>query len=228
MLRVVALGVVLLALVAGQPSQAGTGSQAGTKQYRYSMRGLSKQLRSQLTPRFWREGCPVQLWNLRVLTVSHYGWDGLVHEGQLIVRVDVAAPLAKVFRRLYELRFPIRHMRLQDMYVRESVLPADGDVSGAFHCRQSVPSPCTGGTASGHWSNHAYGYAIDLNPIENPYVGCGMVRDPRTRRYIDRTPLRKGMVTPAVVQAFRSIGWGWGGAWTGDTKDYMHFSSTGH
>jgi hypothetical protein len=30
------------------------------------------------------------------------------------------------------------------------------------------------------------------------------------------------------VAAFRSIGWGWGGAWAGDTKDYMHFSETGH
>ncbi len=44
----------------------------------------------------------------------------------------------------------------------------------------------------------------------------------------DRSRLRRGMVTPAVVSAFRSIGWGWGGAWTGETKDYMHFSSTGH
>jgi D-alanyl-D-alanine carboxypeptidase-like protein len=45
---------------------------------------------------------------------------------------------------------------------------------------------------------------------------------------VKRTPLRPGMVTPAVVQAFRSIGWGWGGSWTGPVKDYMHFSATGH
>jgi hypothetical protein len=220
-LRILALPLVLLALVASQASQA------ATEQYRYSIRGLSKPLRAQLTPRFWRDGCPVQLWNLRLLTVSHWGFDNEVHTGQLIVRLDVAAPLATVFRRLYALRFPIRHMRLQDMYVPETAQPADGDISGAFHCRQSVPSPCTGGTKSGHWSNHAYGYAVDLNPVENPYVGCGMVRDPRTRPYIDRSRLRKGMVTPEVVQAFRSIGWGWGGDWTHGTKDYMHFSING-
>jgi hypothetical protein len=45
---------------------------------------------------------------------------------------------------------------------------------------------------------------------------------------MDRSPIRRGMVTPAVVAAFRSIGWGWGGSWTGDTKDYMHFSYNGH
>jgi hypothetical protein len=75
---------------------------------------------------------------------------------------------------------------------------------------------------------HAYGEAIDLNPLENPYVGCGMTRSPRTRPYIDRSRLRRGMVTARVVDAFRSIGWGWGGAWSGSTKDYMHFSATGH
>ncbi|HEY3207764.1 MAG TPA: M15 family metallopeptidase [Gaiellaceae bacterium] len=221
MLRVLAVPVTLLALVASQASQA------GVERYRYSIQPLSKPLGAQLTPRFWRPGCPVQLWNLRLLTVSHWGFDDRARTGQLIVRVDVARPLATVFRQLYALRFPIRHMQLQDMYGPASEQPADDDISGAFHCRQSVPSPCTGGTRSGHWSNHAYGYAVDLNPIENPYVGCGMVRDPRTRPYIDRSRVRKGMVTPAVVQAFYSIGWGWGGDWTHGTKDYMHFSING-
>ena len=75
---------------------------------------------------------------------------------------------------------------------------------------------------------HAYGLAVDLNPVENPYVGCGQSRDPAARRYRDRSRHRPRDGDPRVVEAFRSIGWGWGGAWTGNTKDYMHFSSTGH
>jgi hypothetical protein len=74
---------------------------------------------------------------------------------------------------------------------------------------------------------HAYGLAVDLNPVENPYVGCGQSRDPKSRPYFDRSRHRRGMVTPAVVRSFDSIGWGWGGAWSGSTKDYMHFSATG-
>ena len=165
---------------------------------------------------------------LRLLTVSHWGFDDRVHTGQLVVNRDVATQLGTVFRRLYELKFPIRHMRLGHAYGPRRAFPPDGDVSGSFECRQAVPSPCTGGTANGNWSNHAYGHAIDLNPVENPYVGCGRTRDPTRARYLDRSRLRKGMVTPAVVRAFRSIGWGWGGDWSGDTKDYMHFSTTGH
>ena len=131
--------------------------------------------------------------------------------------------------KLYELRFPIRHLRLDDMYGPKRARPADGDISGSFQCRQRGPVAVRAEAGAGNWSNHAYGHAIDLNPIENPYVGCGAVHDPRSRPV--RRPLArcgKGMVTPAVVRAFASIGWGWGGDWTGPTKDYMHFSTTGH
>jgi D-alanyl-D-alanine carboxypeptidase len=177
---------------------------------------------------FWHKGCPVPLSRLRLLTVSHRGFDRRVHTGQLVVNESAAAPLARVFRRLYRLRFPIRHMRLDDAYGPRRSRPADGDVSAAFQCRQAVPSPCTGGRGTGSWSMHAYGLAVDLNPVENPYVGCGRSRDPASRPYRDRSRHRRGMVTRRVVRAFRSIGWGWGGAWTGNTKDYMHFSASGH
>ena len=116
-------------------------------------------------------------------------------------------------------------MKLGDLYGhgardRRTAMSAGRSSAGA------VPSPC--GSGSGNWSNHAYGHAIDLNPMENPYVGCGAVYDPTSRPYVDRSRRRQGMVTPAVVRAFKSIGWGWGGDWSGDTKDYMHFSTTGH
>jgi hypothetical protein len=176
----------------------------------------------------WHSGCPVELSQLRVLTVTHWGFDGRAHTGQLVVNEQAAAPLARVFRQLYKLRFPIRHLKLDDAYGPAGLHPADGDISGSFECREAVPSPCTSGTGTGTWSQHAYGLAVDLNPVENPYVGCGRTRDGSRRSYLDRTRLRPGMVTPAVVRAFRSIGWGWGGSWAGSTKDYMHFSSTGH
>jgi D-alanyl-D-alanine carboxypeptidase len=193
-----------------------------------SVRPLPGPVRAQLDDGYWNPGCPVALSQLRLLTVRYWGFDREPHVGQLVVNRDAAAALEGVFRRLYALRFPIRHMQLADMYGPERSRPKDNDISGSFDCRQAVPSPCTGGTRSGHWSNHAYGLAIDLNPRENPYVGCGMTYDPSTRRYMDRSLLRRGMVTPAVVAAFRLIGWGWGGSWTGDTKDYMHFSFNGH
>jgi hypothetical protein len=167
------------------------------------------------------------LTQLRVLTVTHWGFDRRVHTGQLIVNRDAAAPLRRVFRRLYELRFPIRRMSLVDAYARRRSHPRDPDNTAAFSCRNAAASPCPGSRPSDHWSMHAYGEAIDINPVENPYVGCGRTRSKASVPYLDRSKLRRGMVTPAVVQAFRSVGWGWGGDWT-SVKDYMHFSASGH
>jgi len=193
-----------------------------------SIQPVPAPLRAELTGRFWHPGCPVPFARLRVLTVTHWGFDARVHTGQVVVNEHTAAPLARVFKRLYRLRFRIRHIRLAEAYGPTRLQPADGDISDAFECRQAVPSPCSGGTGTGSWSEHAYGDAIDLNPIENPYVGCGRTRKRASIPYLDRSRQRRGMVTPAVVQAFSSIGWGWGGNWTGSTKDYMHFSASGH
>ena len=197
--------------------------------FQSSVEPLSKSERAQLKASdSWHRGCPVPLSGLRLLSVTYRGFDRRAHPGQLVVNKSAAHPLAGVFRKLYALRFPIRHMTFDDAYGPRRSRPADGDISGSFECREAVPSPCSGGSGTGSWSMHAYGLAIDLNPVENPYVGCGQSRDPASRPYFDRSRFRKGMVGRRVVRAFRSIGWGWGGAWSVNTKVYMHFSSTGH
>ncbi len=78
------------------------------------------------------------------------------------------------------------------------------------------------------WSMHAYGLAIDINTVENPWVDGNDVSPPNGRPYADRSRKATGMIHAgdAVVRAFASIGWKWGGDWSGG-KDYQHFSSTG-
>lgn len=180
---------------------------------------LSGPLRSGVARHLWHHGCPVAISRLRALSVTYHGFDGASHTGQLVVNAAVARPLLRVFRRLYALRFPIREMAPLDL--------SAADDSAAFDCRDAASSPCPGSAPTHSWSEHAFGEAVDINPMENPYTGCGRTRQPASRPYLDRSRHRPGMVTRAVVAAFASIGWGWGGHWTG-TKDYMHFSATGH
>jgi D-alanyl-D-alanine carboxypeptidase len=194
-----------------------------------SIRPVPASVRSEMRAHgFFHSNCPVGMSQLRVLTVTTRGFDGHTHAGQLVVNASAASGLAKVFHQLYRLHFPIRHMQLIQMYGPSSAIPKDNDVTGAFDCRQAVPSPCVGGNGTGSWSMHAFGLAVDINPQENPYVGCGQSRDPATKPFFNRSRHRPGMVTGRVIAAFSSIGWGWGGAWAGNTKDYMHFSSSGH
>src|SRR3954462_15836153 len=80
---------------------------------------------------FGHKGCPVGLSGLRLLTVSHRGWDGRTHTGRLIVNAQAAGPLRRVFRRLYRLHFPIRHMQIADFYGPKSGHPKDGDVTAS-------------------------------------------------------------------------------------------------
>jgi D-alanyl-D-alanine carboxypeptidase len=168
----------------------------------------------------WRAGCPVSLRDLRLLTLSHWGFDGKVHAGRLIVHADVARSIVGVFRELYAKRFPIRRMTLVDAYGGSDFRSIEADNTSAFNCRY------VDGTR--RWSEHAYGRAIDVNPIENPYVSGGRTSHPASVPYLDRSRRRPGMAHEggALGRAFDRIGWGWGGRWT-SVQDYQHFSASG-
>ena len=183
-----------------------------------SVQPLPPPLRAQVRAHQWHPGCPVALSRLRVLTVSFRGFDGGVHSGELVVNAAVASPLLTVFRRLYEQGFPIREM---------NPINDAGDDTASFECRDAASSPCPGSAPTHSWSEHAFGEAVDIDPTENPYTGCGQTRDRASLPYLNRSRVRPGMVTRRVVATFASIGWGWGGNWSG-TQDYMHFSINGH
>jgi len=168
----------------------------------------------------WHRGCPVALRDLRLLTLTHWGFDGEPHAGRLVVHSDVARNVFGAFRALYADRFPIRQMILVDAYVASDFRSIEADNTSAFNCRYVE------GTR--RWSEHAYGRAIDVNPIENPYVSGGRTSHAASRPYLDRAPHRPGMAFEggALVRAFDAIGWGWGGRWA-SAQDYQHFSASG-
>lgn len=184
--------------------------------YRSSVRGIDATLAARM--RFsWRARCPVPLRDLRHLRMTYYGFDGLAHTGEMVVHRDVAPAVTGVFRRLYDSRFPIARMRLVDAYSGDDGASMKANNTSAFNCRAK-----TGGTG---WSVHSYGRALDVNPVQNPYVKGATVLPGAGAAYTDRWPLRKGMVTWTVRDAFADAGWRWGGSWT-SLKDYQHFERT--
>jgi hypothetical protein len=170
----------------------------------------------------WRPGCPVGPAHLRSLRVSYVGFDGKAHTGELIVNRDVTAEVGTVFRRLYAARFPIRRMRPVSAFGGSDDRSMAADNTSAFNCRYAVA------TGPKRWSVHAYGEAIDVNTVENPYLLGGRVLPPAGRPFLDRSRLRPGMAVAAgvLVRAFASVGWLWGGRWAG-SPDWQHFSRTG-
>jgi hypothetical protein len=173
-------------------------------------------------PHSWHPGCPVAPAQLRRLRLTYWGFDGRAHTGTLVVNVRAVSPLTRVFSRLYAERFPIRRMRPIDAYGGSDERSLAADNTAAFNCRYAVaPGPK-------HWSVHASGLAIDVNPVENPYLEGGRVHPRAGRAYLDRSRYRRGMAVRGglLVGAFASVGWQWGGRWTA-SPDYQHFSATG-
>lgn len=176
----------------------------------------------------WKRECPVPLSDLRLLRFNHWGFDGVVKRGPMVVHEDVADDVLWAFRQLFEARFPIKRVALAREFVPEEFEPrisSRRSVTAAFNCR-TVVTPLGPGTS---FSQHAYGLAIDINPVQNPFVMAdGFVRNRMARPYVDRSRDLPGMIHDGdvVVRSFEAIGWSWGGRWNA-AKDYMHFSRTG-
>jgi hypothetical protein len=178
-------------------------------------------MRAQMIGVSWHRGCPVGLGELRLITLTYRGFDGRAHTGRLVANTTAAPVLVSAFRRLYTAGFPIRRMEPVDRYGGDDFRSIEADNTSAFNCRAA--------TGSSHWSNHAYGLAVDVNPIENPYVSGGRSSHTASAPYLDRSRHRPGMAYQGgvVVEAFRAAGWGWGGNWSGSVRDYQHFSYNG-
>lgn len=188
--------------------------------FRGNISRIDAALAKRMTGVSWRPGCPVPLRALRVLRFSHWRFDGKTGIGRLVVHEDVARDVLDVFRTLHGARFPFRRIVPVDAYGASDFRSIEADNTSAFNCR------FVEGTR--RWSEHAYGRAIDVNPIENPYVSGGQTSHRASVRYLDRSRRRPGMAYErgVLIRAFDAIGWGWGGRWT-SVKDYQHFSASG-
>ena len=168
----------------------------------------------------WKPNCPVRADQLDWIRITHRGFDGRRHSGELLAHEEVSADLVAVFRTLWAARFPIEEMRITES--RELDLPptGDGNNTAAFVCR-----PTADGSG---YSEHARGLAIDVNPFQNPYRRGEIVIPELASAYLDRGRERPGMISDdgPVVAAFDAIGWEWGGRYRNLT-DLHHFSRNG-
>ena len=170
----------------------------------------------------WHGGDPrCPRWaDLAYLQVDHVSFDGPAR-GELVVAAALATRAVALFRRLWQIGFPIRQLRLVDDFGAFDDASMAADNSSAFNFRVVAGTDLL--------SQHALGLAIDLNPVENPYVWSGGVSPWNGAPYADRTNHRRGMIDHGdpVWWAFRNRSWEWGGDWTSSVQDYQHFSLNG-
>lgn len=205
-------------------STRGDGDPVALPAYTAKIRPIGPALRARMASSHGNQ-CPLRWRDLRYLQVSYVGFDAVPHVGELVVHRQHARSITQVFEKLYAARWPIDQMRLVDDYAGEDAESMAANNTSAYNCR-----PVAG---SDSWSQHAYGAAIDLNPVQNPYVQGSSVDPPAGRRFADLDRSAGADVPPGaigagdvVVEAFAGIGWEWGGDWR-TAKDYQHFSASG-
>jgi len=165
----------------------------------------------------WNKKAPVELEDLSYVRVKYWGFDDKTHIGELIVYSLLAEEVTEIFRELYAAKFPIEKIRLIDEYEADDNLSMADNNSSAF-CFRNVDGK------QGSLSNHSYGVAIDINPIQNPYIRGDKVSPAEATEYINRKNVKKGMIikNDPCYEAFIKRGWTWGGEWK-TLKDYQHF-----
>jgi len=171
----------------------------------------------------WKKGCPVTLSDLQYLRLAYKDFDGNHRMGEMIVHKSVSREVVSIFRELYAIDYPIYKMRLVSDYKGSDWQSIEADNTSALNCRKA--------TSSNKWSKHAYGKAIDINPIENPYISAtGRIAHKASLKYryrVHRNPMNpadKALLLKAdrATKIFKKYGWRWGGEWS-RTKDYQHF-----
>lgn len=163
------------------------------------------------------EDAPVAREELRYMTVLYWGTDRAAHKGEMIVNQAIAADVAEIFYELYRASYPIESIRLIDEYGGSDEVSMAKNNTSCFNARKM--------TGSDAWSLHAYGLAIDINPLYNPYVdGEGTVLPVTAKQYADRSSsfLMKIDEQDYAYRMFAAHGFTWGGSWVG-VKDYQHF-----
>jgi hypothetical protein len=163
----------------------------------------------------WQDGCPVAPQELAIITVSYVDFGGGTQTGSVVMASSVAPAIVNVFRRLYEAGFPQHGLEVIDTQAEYDDFETP-DTTG-FSCR-----PPLGGSG---FSQHSYGTAIDIDPVENPYIHNGSISPAAGAAYTDRRDVRPGMITSGdlVVQAMNANGFTWGVGF----GDYQHFSTSG-
>ena len=158
----------------------------------------------------------VKLSDLRYLRLSYVDFDGRDQVGEMICNKAIADDLVAIFQALYEARYPIRSIRLIDEFNGDDEASMAADNTSCFNYRRK--------TGMRELSKHALGLAVDVNPLENPYVRPSRVRPAGAEAFADRTKdfPHKIDKEDLCYKLFREHGFSWGGTWR-SVQDYQHF-----
>ena len=181
----------------------------------FSCSTIPEEIQKDMKGKSLPENAQIDTEDLAYVTVSYYGFDEKLHQGEIVVHQKLGEEVVEIFRELYEKKYPIEKVERIDQYDANDVKSMEANNSSGF-CYRLVEG-------TNRLSNHAKGCAIDINPLQNPQIKNGIVYPSVSEKFANRENREKGMIEKgdAVYQAFIKRGWKWGGEWK--NPDYQHF-----
>lgn len=188
----------------------------------FSYYEISPALQARISGKSYRKNPDIALEDLRYVTIKYIDFEGNEQDGELIVNRRIARDTVEIFYELYSHRYPLQEVSLIDDYGASDDRSMEANNTAAFNYRKI--------TGSNSLSRHAYGMAIDINPLINPYVKGSTVLPAGGKAYAQRdAETCTGKYASAMIQRgdfiynlFKSHGFTWGGDWKA-LKDYQHF-----
>lgn len=187
----------------------------------FSIQKIPDDIFQAMQGRSYRDNPYISGEDLRYLKVSHYGFDGRSHPGELVVNHQIAEEILDIMKELYVHRYPIEKMVLIDAYDGDDNRSMADNNSSAFNYRLIA--------GTNRLSSHSLGLAIDINPRYNPYIrpdgkGGKLTEPEGSLPYVDRTKDFPYKIdeNDLCYRLFTEHGFIWGGDWT-TVKDYQHF-----
>lgn len=162
----------------------------------------------------------IPLQDLRYVKIRYVDFDGKAQNGELICNQKIAQDLVEIFSELYDRQYPLASVRLVDDFGGDDLASMEADNTSCFNFREVTSS----GGGRHKLSLHAYGLAVDLNPLYNPYVKKGKILPQSAKPYANRKNANPYRIDheDLAYQLFTSHGFTWGGDWK-SLKDYQHF-----
>ena len=201
------------------PETVETAPEAAPAPFRpvFTAEAIPAEVEARMRGKSYPEGATIALSELRYLRLSYVDFDGAPQTGELVCNAAIAQDLLEIFQALYEAEYPICSIRLVDDFGGSDDESMKADNTSCFNFR-TVP-------LSKSLSRHAFGMAVDVNPLENPYINrSGVVMPAEGEPYVDRTRDFPHKITrdDLCCRLFLEHGFTWGGSWS-DRKDYQHF-----
>lgn len=184
--------------------------------YVFASQPIPEEVETRMRGRSFPANAKISMSQLRYLTLPHYDFDGNIQKGEMICNKAIAHDLLCIFRALFSKAYPIYSMHLVDDFDADDEASMQANNTSCFNYRYI--------TGTKILSRHAYGMAVDINPLQNPCVRGKLIQPSTAEEFVDRSKdfPHKIDKDDYCKKVFTSYRFRWGGNWR-RMKDYQHF-----